>query len=96
MSEDKEEMEERHAVSGTSSLDATRAKLAEARLQNLRSEQDSRFRRLSDAVLSVIELDRALASADTASYRKLEMLPGDSVMVADLLRGLGLPIGNYP
>ncbi|MES2347872.1 MAG: hypothetical protein V4641_09925 [Pseudomonadota bacterium] len=52
--------------------------------------------RLRAAVISVIECDRIYGGADPEDSRKLELLPGDSVIVADLLRGLGLDIGDYP
>ena len=55
------------------------------------------FERLKSAVMHVIECDRACGGkCDYNDLRKIELLEGDSVMVADLLRGLGLEIGDYP
>ena len=57
----------------------------------------SAYTRLVDAVISVIACDRvAYKDYSNDDIHKLELLPDESVMVADLLRGLGLPIGHYP
>ncbi len=56
----------------------------------------ARCEKLESAVMHVIECARACGDCPPEDFRKLELLPNDSVMVADLLRGLGLPIGDYP
>lgn len=62
------------------------------------STAEKMYDRLRDAVIDVIEMDRLAGGiVDTSDdARKLELLEGDSVIVADLLRGLGLEIGDYP
>jgi hypothetical protein len=52
--------------------------------------------RLRKAVIEVIALDRLLIGKDCVEAYSVELLEGDSVMVADLLRGLGVEIGDYP
>lgn len=54
-------------------------------------------RRLRKAVIGVISIDRMLGGTENEDHaRRVELQPGDSVMVADLLRGLGVPVGDYP
>lgn len=57
---------------------------------------EKREAQLREAVLNVIELDRLIGGKSQEDATKIELLEGDSVLVADLLRGMGLPIGDYP
>jgi hypothetical protein len=55
-----------------------------------------RYLKLERAAMEVIFIDRLNGGKNEKEAGKKELLPDDSVKVADLLRGMGLPIGDYP